>query len=182
MQQAPQNGETIGTADKRPFGIFAEKLAGYIGFPVPSAVRQIAVPNAKPPAAATWMLQCLIHCPQGNRGAGLRDIIAFGDFINHAIFTHSEFCAALDFLCAAHICFVHGGRIFLTKSFRQTLRSFWVEREIPAYAKEYKELEKFLYSVRPAKKPARIYFSQKIFSEAVALYLDSADAGRSSKK
>lgn len=147
-----------------------------------SVVRQTIAPGANPSTAATWLLQCLIHCTQLNRGTGLRDIIAFGDFINHAIFSHGEFCAALDFLCAAQICFVRGSRIFLTKNFRRTLGSFWVERQRPAYAREYRELEKFLRSVRLIKRPARIYFSARIFSEAVAIYLDSAGDGRSSKK
>lgn len=40
-------------------------------------------------ANTAWILQCIYHAEQGD-GATLRDIIAYADYINHAILTYEE--------------------------------------------------------------------------------------------
>jgi hypothetical protein len=134
------------------------------------------------PADTAWLLQCLIHCTRKNNGAALRDIVAFGDFINHAVFEYTEFCSALAFLMAARIAFVRHGRIYLTKNFRTTFLSITTQPKRPAYAKEYTALERYLFLSRPSSMPLQAPMAKAVFSQAVSAYLASAGLGRQNKK
>lgn len=123
------------------------------------------------PADTAWLLQCLIHCTQKNSGAALHDIIAFGDYINHAVFAYTEFCSALGFLIAARIAFLRRGRIFLTKEFRTSFHSVVAKQKRPAYPKEYVEIASFLYRLPSVKKSLRKPIAKEMFSQAVQGYL-----------
>ncbi len=127
------------------------------------------------PADTAWLLQCLIHCTKKNSGAALHDIIAFGDYINHAVFEYAEFCSALGFLIAARIAFVRRGRIFLTKNFRGLFPAVATVQRRPAYAKEYADLENFLLTSGLGKKIPRSPVAKMVFSQAVAAYLKSSE-------
>ena len=124
------------------------------------------------PTAAIWLLQCLIHCTRDNRGAALRDIIAFGDFINHAVFEYTEFRVALSYLAANHIAYVRRGRVFLTKNFKSAFYLVATEQERPTYTKEYAKLERFLDGLQPAKGTRPPPIGKKTFSQALQAYLE----------
>lgn len=123
------------------------------------------------PADTAWLLQCLIHCTKKNKGAALHDIIAFGDYINHAIFEYTEFCSALGFLTAGRIAFVRRGRLFLTTKFRALLPSMATQQKRPTYTKEYADIESFLSHLPPVKNSLRKPIAKKIFLGAVQSYL-----------
>lgn len=134
------------------------------------------------PAGAALLLQCLVHCTGENRGAKLRDIFAFGDYINHAVFEYKDFISALHYLVCARIAFVRHSHVYLTKRFRTLLPALTAERKRPAYAKEYTALEKYLGLVRPVALAEKNPIAKEVFAQAVAAYLGSAVSGRKSKK
>lgn len=173
MRPADSFWAANGEIDKRTSGIFTEKVAGYNCFLVWSGMRQSDATGAEIPVPAdtAWLLQCLIHCTRKSSGAALHDIIAFGDYINHAVFEHTEFCSALTFLIAARIAFVRRGRIFLTKNFRALLPSMATQQKRPAYPKEYVQIKSFLLCLPPVKISLRRPITKKIFLRAVQGYL-----------
>lgn len=71
-----------------------------------------------------WLLQTIFHCDKGN-GAGLVDLIAFGDYINRSIFTIDEINSGMRRLMAAELVDVNNERAFCTETaglFFETLR------------------------------------------------------------
>ena len=61
-----------------------------------------------------WLLLSIIHGAQGNRGAGLKDVIAMGDAINKAIFTPQELRRGLAKLTKAGYVTETAARYFST--------------------------------------------------------------------
>ena len=134
------------------------------------------------PAGTVWLLQCLVHSMRRGHGARLRDIIAFGDYINHAVFEYREFSEALGYLMRARVVFIRRGHIYLSKRFRDLLPALVPQGERPAFAKEYAALEGFVGTLRSTAAAKETGISERVFAQAVSDYLDAPGSGRKSKK
>ncbi|MFO1469683.1 MAG: hypothetical protein U1F27_01425 [Turneriella sp.] len=121
--------------------------------------------------AALWLLQCLVHCAPAGRGASLRDLIAFGDYINHAVFVYGEFYGALGLLLAMRIAFVRRGRIFLAKKFHTELFPKNAKKKPISYSKERSELEKILRALPAVTESVPVKITRSEFAQAAAAYL-----------
>ncbi len=71
---------------------------------------------------ASWPLQSVLYCEQGHQGASPQDIIAFGDFVNHAFFIFAEFVAASGFLLEQRFIAADGNSLRITADFQVSCR------------------------------------------------------------
>ncbi len=108
--------------------------------------------SAAPPAAA-WVLLATLY-GGGARGAGLRDILSAGDYLNHAILTFDELSAALGWLQAAGCIEERSGRYFPTGVVLEAFEA--IEQKQHSALRQWDALEQFLGTLAGGDLPANI--------------------------
>lgn len=118
-----------------------------------------------------WLLHSTLRAGENN-GASLRDVIAFGDYTNHAIMTYAEFSLALAWLVALELVHEADGKLFTSSHLRANLPPLF-SRKIPDYVKELEWLAGYLTALPAAAALPDIHTTETEFNAAVAAYLGS---------
>jgi len=124
-------------------------------------------------STAVWLLQCIIHCEREKTGASIDGIIAFGDYINHAIMEYAEFSMAFHHLYAAKMVYLQGRTLRTTQSFQKWYRENVPQGKRPAYDKEAKKLTAYLEQKISKPVSRKITISETQFNAAIRRYQES---------
>ena len=85
-----------------------------------------------------WLIQSVLHAEKENEGAALPDLIAYADYVNHAVMTYEEFNEGLGKLKALNLVNEKGKALETTQEFKS-----WWDKEFASRKRIYvlKELE-----------------------------------------
>jgi hypothetical protein len=90
-----------------------------------------------------WLLQSIYHS-QGTGHASIKDVIAFADYVNHAVMTYHEFSTSLSKLTSVSLVSTESNHFKTTDAFEQWRRKKFKGKKSVQPLKELFEIEKYL--------------------------------------
>lgn len=127
-----------------------------------------------------WLLLALVLADRDNRRATLRDVIAYGDAVQHAVFTHAEFSGGARRLVDAGFAKLDQDALQPTPTGRAL-----VDKSLSSGTALLHALQTLERSLNARPYPAQAladtsaFISEAVFDAAVALYLlDASPMGR----
>jgi hypothetical protein len=126
------------------------------------------------------ILQSIYHSEEKTKGAELRDIIAYSDYVNHAILTFDELSNGLRNLNSLNL-LVPNKKTFKTSStFKKWWKTKFGKRSRIYVLKEAEEIEKYLISLTEKKSSAtdaaQVDITEAEYKLAVNSYLNDANS------
>ncbi len=119
-----------------------------------------------------WLLQAIFHS-QDDGYASIKDIIAFADYVNHAVMTFEEFSTSLPKLMSVSLVTIDSDHLRTTAAFEQWRSKKFKGKKSVQPLKELFEIEKYLNETF-AELHGQILtsnISSQLFKEAVNTYI-----------
>lgn len=124
------------------------------------------------------VLQCIFHCERQEKGASLRNIISYGDYINHAIPEWKEIGTATGKLMGAGLIIMEDKHFCTAPAFRQWYEKKFRGKKSIAIQKEATEILKFLQENFPTVHENPLTgISQADYNQALEQYTNPASRG-----
>ena len=125
-----------------------------------------------------WLIQSVMHAEKENEGAALTDLIAYADYVNHAVMTYEEFKEGLGKLKALNLVIEKGKALETTQEFKlwwdkefASRKRIYVQKELEITESYLKKLSEGIKLTDENNKEALI--SEKDFQIAVDKYLQA---------
>jgi hypothetical protein len=143
---------------------------------------QAQMTHARFESSDGWLLLSIIYAA-GGTGADLRNVVSCGDYINHAIFTHSDVEEGINRLAGAGLIAVEGGVFVPKKKVLEPYKKYAVKKR--AVFKELDFVENLLhsFSAPAARSLPKVTIPEAEFDSAVKEYIsDFWQTGGKGKK
>ena len=118
-----------------------------------------------------WVLVGIFHSEDQTKMANLRSIIAYCDYVNHAVISFDEFSSAIKNLLAADVISLEENCFSVTDFFRQWYTQTFRNARSISSIKELNQIEKFLSTLTYSDGNVKIHLSKEDFEKALQEYM-----------
>lgn len=121
------------------------------------------------------ILQSIYHSEEKTKGTELRNIIAYADYVNHAILTFDELSNGLRNLSTLNLILQNKTTFKTSAEFKKWWRTRFGKKPRIYVLKEAEEIEKYLISLNEKKSsaaPAQVDITEAEYKLAVNSYLN----------